>query len=89
MNTEITHRQDVQQPAHSSSLIATRATGRATIGLNISFVLLPETPMLARYFDPRVGYFSDDSPTSNSRWSRAASSRAGALSRKTRPTWRK
>ena len=44
----------------TSSLIATRATGRATIGLNISFVLLPETPMLARYFDPRVGYFSDD-----------------------------
>ena len=44
----------------TSWLIATRATGRATIGLNISFVLLPETPMLARYFDPRVGYFSDD-----------------------------
>ncbi len=44
----------------TSSLIATQATGRATIGLNVSFVLLPEQPMLARYFDPRVGYFSDD-----------------------------
>lgn len=35
-------------------------TGRATFGLNISFILLPEKPMMRRYFDPRVGYFTDD-----------------------------
>ena len=34
-------------------------TGKVTIGFNISFILLPKTPMLARLFDPRVGYFSD------------------------------
>ena len=35
-------------------------TGKATFGLNISFVLLPEKPMMRRYYDPRVGFFSDD-----------------------------
>lgn len=35
-------------------------TGRITLGLNISFVLLPETPMLPRLFDPRVGYFVEN-----------------------------
>ncbi|MDD6554489.1 MAG: DUF5117 domain-containing protein, partial [Bacteroidales bacterium] len=34
-------------------------TGKVTVGFNISFILLPKTPMLARLFDPRVGYFSD------------------------------
>lgn len=34
-------------------------TGRVTLGLNISFVLLPEIPMQRRLFDPRVGYFTD------------------------------
>lgn len=34
-------------------------TGKVTIGLNVSFVLLPEKPMIRRYFDPRVGYFTD------------------------------
>lgn len=34
-------------------------TGKVTLGLNVSFVLLPEKPMQARLFDPRVGYFAD------------------------------
>lgn len=34
-------------------------TGKVTLGLNISFVLLPEVPMQRRFFDPRVGYFTD------------------------------
>lgn len=34
-------------------------TGKATYVLNVSFVLLPERPMLARYYDPRVGYFTE------------------------------
>src|SRR5690606_39353071 len=32
--------------------------GPATYELNSSFVLLPETPMKPRHFDPRVGYFA-------------------------------
>jgi hypothetical protein len=32
--------------------------GSATIELNTSLVILPSIPMRARYFDPRVGYFS-------------------------------
>lgn len=33
-------------------------SGPATYELNSSFVLLPETPMKSRQFDPRVGYFA-------------------------------
>jgi hypothetical protein len=46
--------------SNSSRVAAVRATGKATFGLNISFVLLPEKPMMRRYYDPRVGYFNDD-----------------------------
>ena len=46
--------------SNSSRVAAIRATGKATFGLNISFVLLPEKPMMRRYYDPRVGYFTDD-----------------------------
>ena len=46
--------------SNSSRVTAVRYTGKATFGLNISFVLLPEKPMMRRYFDPRVGYFTDD-----------------------------
>lgn len=35
------------------------ATGKLTFGLNISFVLLPEEQMMPRYYDPRVGYFTE------------------------------
>ena len=34
------------------------STGRVTMKLNHSFVLLPEKPMMGRLFDPRVGYFT-------------------------------
>ena len=33
--------------------------GAMTIGMNTSFVLLPQKPMRPRYFDERVGYFAD------------------------------
>lgn len=33
-------------------------TGKATFGLNISFLLLPEQPMRPRLYDPRIGYFA-------------------------------
>ena len=39
--------------------IAGNSTGKVTIGLNTSFVLLPKEPMRRRLFDPRVGYFAD------------------------------
>ena len=40
-------------------LPAGRTVGSVTYHLNTSFVLLPETPMKGRLFDPRVGYFTD------------------------------
>ena len=45
---------------NNSRVAAVRSTGKATFGLNISFVLLPEKPMMRRYYDPRVGFFTDD-----------------------------
>lgn len=42
-----------------TSLAATASTGKVTLGLNISFILLPEHEMMRRYYDPRVGYFTD------------------------------
>jgi len=51
--------------AQPTGTISGRATGRVTLGLNISFILLPEKPMLARYFDPRVGYFTESYNTYN------------------------
>lgn len=56
LNTEI---RTVKTWSSSNNTIAGRNTGRVTIGLNISFVLLPKKPMIPRLFDPRVGYFSD------------------------------
>lgn len=44
----------------SSSNYSAYATGKSTVGLNVSFVLLPKEPMARRLFDPRVGYFTDD-----------------------------
>lgn len=57
MNTEI--RLVKTWNSATPNLPATWATGRATFGLNISFVLLPGKPMMRRYFDPRVGFFAD------------------------------
>ncbi|MCF0198028.1 MAG: zinc-dependent metalloprotease [Bacteroidaceae bacterium] len=43
----------------SRSLPSASQTGKVTLELNVSFVLLPEQPMMGRYFDPRVGYFTE------------------------------
>lgn len=37
---------------------APKISGNYTVEINSSFVLLPENKMQARYFDPRVGYFT-------------------------------
>ena len=42
----------------ASSYPAIRDTGKATFGLNISFILLPEKEMLPRLYDSRVGFFT-------------------------------
>lgn len=57
MNTEV--RMVKTWVSNGTSLIAARETGKVTIGLNVSFVLLPEVPMARRFFDPRVGFFTD------------------------------
>lgn len=45
--------------SNGTALPAASQTGKVTFGLNISFILLPEKPMMRRYYDPRVGYFTD------------------------------
>ncbi|MDP4250482.1 MAG: zinc-dependent metalloprotease [Bacteroidota bacterium] len=47
-------------PASSVNLPAAEAAGAVTVELNNSFILLPETPMRKRLFDPRVGYFASE-----------------------------
>ncbi len=42
-----------------SSNLAGQLTGQVTFRLNTSFVLLPKEPMRPRYFDKRVGYFTE------------------------------
>jgi hypothetical protein len=42
----------------SSSSMGGGASGSSTLELNTSMVILPKVPMKARYFDPRVGYFT-------------------------------
>ena len=42
----------------STNLPAGREAGAVTVVLNTSIVLLPETPMQQRWFDPRVGFFA-------------------------------
>ncbi len=56
MNTEV---RTVKTWMATSGSPAAAYTGRVTLGLNVSFVLLPKEPMRRRYFDPRVGYFTD------------------------------
>jgi len=55
LNTEV--RMVKTYNSNSTNLASVHSTGKATFGLNLSFVLLPEVPMKPRYFDPRVGYF--------------------------------
>ena len=57
MNTEV--RTVKTYASMGRALPSAASTGKVTFGLNISFVLLPEKPMMRRYFDPRVGYFTD------------------------------
>lgn len=57
LNTEV--RTVKTYASNGTALIAARATGKVTFGLNISFILLPEKPMIPRYYDPRVGYFTE------------------------------
>ncbi len=45
--------------SNKTSLPAAAWTGKVTFGLNISFVMLPEEPMQPRFYDPRVGYFTE------------------------------
>lgn len=56
LNTEI--RMVKTYNSNSTSLASANSTGKATFGINLSFILLPEKPMLARYYDPRVGFFT-------------------------------
>lgn len=55
-NTEI---RTVKTWASGSNTYAGAYTGKVTLGLNVSFILLPREPMMPRLFDPRVGYFTD------------------------------
>ena len=57
MNTEV--RMVKTYNGGSGRMAAISRTGKATFGLNVSFVLLPEKPMMRRYYDPRVGFFTD------------------------------
>ena len=57
MNTEV--RTVKTYATNGNTLPSGRYTGKVTLGLNISFVLLPEKPMMRRYYDPRVGFFTD------------------------------
>lgn len=64
MNTEIKTVKTYNRTAASGGSGAAAArpgsapTGTATLELNSSLVLLPDTPMQPRYFDNRVGYFT-------------------------------
>ncbi|MBQ8052107.1 MAG: zinc-dependent metalloprotease [Bacteroidaceae bacterium] len=56
LNTEV--RMVKTYNSTGTSLASTRSTGKATFGLNLSFVLLPSDLMKPRYYDPRVGFFT-------------------------------
>ena len=56
LNTEI--RMVKTYNSNSTSLASVHSTGKVTFGLNLSFVLLPSNPMVPRYYDPRVGFFT-------------------------------
>jgi len=45
--------------SNSKTLPSAQQTGKVTFVLNVSFIALPENPMLPRYYDPRVGYFTE------------------------------
>ena len=47
-------------PFPSQNFPAANDAGAVTLELNTSFIILPKTPMAARIWDKRVGYFPDD-----------------------------
>ncbi|MCR4921430.1 MAG: zinc-dependent metalloprotease [Bacteroidaceae bacterium] len=59
MNTEVRMVKTFASNGNGPTRLPAASTGKVTLGLNISFILLPEKPMMRRYFDPRVGYFTD------------------------------
>lgn len=60
INTEVqTVKTYGSRSGRNSSNLAGQMTGQVTFRLNTSFVLLPKEPMRPRYFDERVGYFTE------------------------------
>jgi len=56
-----------QAGSNNNNSLANMMAGQATYRLNTSFVLLPKEPMRARYFDNRVGYFTESHREYNDR----------------------
>ncbi|MBQ9558959.1 MAG: zinc-dependent metalloprotease [Bacteroidaceae bacterium] len=56
LNTEV--RMVKTYNSNGNNLASVRSTGKATFGINLSFVLLPAEPMKPRFYDPRVGFFT-------------------------------
>ena len=56
LNTEV---QTVKTYVSNNESLSGYLTGLATFRLNTSFVALPREPMRPRYFDQRVGYFTE------------------------------
>lgn len=59
-NIEIVTVKTYTSKGESAKAAAAKQTGLMTFKINTSFVLLPEIPMKKRYFDSRVGFFTDD-----------------------------
>ncbi len=57
------------------ALPPTNTTGKVTFVLNVSFIMLPQEPMLPRYYDPRVGYFTNSFREYNDEQQRVESKR--------------
>ena len=62
INTEIhsvkTYKAKTAAIKDRKGLPAAVLSGKVTLEINNSFILLPETPMKKRFYDPRVGYFA-------------------------------
>lgn len=59
LNTEVRTVKTYASATSGNATASGMRTGKVTLGLNISFVLLPKEPMQRRIFDPRVGFFTD------------------------------
>ncbi len=58
INTTKTFARTAGTPSPGSTARRTVVSGNYTVEINTSLVLLPDNKMQARYFDPRVGYFT-------------------------------